>query len=354
MLESRTGAGKFRYSPQKKQLALLLDRSPQSEARFLDVIQSEVVREFWERTDQAINGPWAVAFSPGGGLLASGSADGVHLYDLATSREAAHIPAALTATVIFDDTGTTLTACSTDALRQFAVQREPDEQISFRLTPFVIPGSSAKFVQACFTPSGDTFATTESGPIRIFRSGTNAGSLTGSEGAHNLAASPDGQWVAAGFRYWRGVRVWRVADRKPVREFRLGNPSDVVFSPDSGWLLVGSADEFQLWNMATGESGLRVPREENPGLVGHAAFSNDGKLLAVSLTQWLVALLDPSTGRELARLEHPNAQMISELVFSPSGQQLAVATEGHVIQLWDIKRLRQELAGLKLDWADPR
>jgi WD40 repeat protein len=353
ILESRTGSSKFRYSPQKKQLGLLLERGAQSEARLLDVIQSEVVREFWEQTDQAVNGPWAVAFNPDGRSLASGSADGVHLYNLGTSREAAHISAALTTAVRFDDGGKTLTTCSTDALLRFALQHEPDDQISFRPLPCAIPGPSAKFTQACFAPCGDAFAATQSGPIQIFRSGTNAGSLTGSEGAHNLAASPDGQWVAAGFRYWGGVRVWRVADGHPVREFRLGNSSDVVFSPDSRWLLAGSAEEFQLWNLATAESGLRIPREENPGLVGHAAFSKDGKLLAVSLTQWLVALLDPSTGRELARLEHPNAQMISKLAFSPSGQQLAVATEGHVIQLWDIQRLRHQLATLKLNWDDP-
>jgi WD40 repeat protein len=44
---------------------------------------------------------------------------------------------------------------------------------------------------------------------------------------------------------------------------------------------------------------------------------------------------------------------VSALAFSPSGTQLAVATEGHVIQLWDLRRLRQQLAALKLDWDQP-
>ena len=74
----------------------------------------------------------------------------------------------------------------------------------------------------------------------------------------------------------------------------------------------------------------------------------------MSLTRTLshVQLIDPATGRELAALEHPDPQTISGLAFSPSGTQLAVATEGHVVQLWDLRRLRQELAALKLDW-DP-
>ena len=82
------------------------------------------------------------------------------------------------------------------------------------------------------------------------------------------------------------------------------------------------------------------------------AFSADGRILAMTRSQWVVSLIDPSDGRDLARLEHPDSQLISALAFSPSGTRLAVATEGHVIQLWDLHQLRIELASLKLDW-DP-
>jgi WD40 repeat protein len=80
------------------------------------------------------------------------------------------------------------------------------------------------------------------------------------------------------------------------------------------------------------------------------AFSRDGRLMALARSQWLVSLIDPASGQELARMEHPDPQLVSALAFSPSGTQLAVATEGHVIQLWDLRKLRQQLAALKLDW----
>jgi WD40 repeat protein len=127
----------------------------------------------------------------------------------------------------------------------------------------------------------------------------------------------------------------------------------VFFSPDSRQLVTATAEEFRFWETATGSPGLRIKREQGPGLIGRAAFSHDGKVIAVSLTQWLVALLDVTTGRELARLEHPDPQMISCLAFNPSGTHLAVATEGHVIQLWDLRRLSRELAVLGLDWDHP-
>jgi len=55
----------------------------------------------------------------------------------------------------------------------------------------------------------------------------------------------------------------------------------------------------------------------------------------------------------MARLGSLTPILASWLAFSPSGTQLAVATEAHVIQLWDLRKLRQQLAELGLDWDQP-
>ena len=142
------------------------------------------------------------------------------------------------------------------------------------------------------------------------------------------------------------VKLFRTRDGALVRSFPLPQPAAVSFSPDSRWLLTGSGSEYVFWNVEGGQAGLRVKREEGAGVQGTMAFSRDGRGLALAISQWVVALVDPASGVEFARLEHPNAQLISALEFSPSGKRLAVATQGHVVQVWDLAKVRAELAAL--------
>jgi hypothetical protein len=58
-----------------------------------------------------------------------------------------------------------------------------------------------------------------------------------------------------------------------------------------------------------------------------------------------------STGRELARLEDPD-QDASFAQFTPDGTKLvALARDG--LRVWDLRRIRQELTKLGLDWDAP-
>ena len=63
-----------------------------------------------------------------------------------------------------------------------------------------------------------------------------------------------------------------------------------------------------------------------------------------------MTLINPSTGRELATLAAPQPQTINWLCFSPDGSRLAVACRNQTIQLWDLRRIRQQLAAMKVDW----
>jgi WD40 repeat protein len=80
------------------------------------------------------------------------------------------------------------------------------------------------------------------------------------------------------------------------------------------------------------------------------AFAPDGNLLAITPDLKRVRLVDPRTREEVATLTPPDQQVISWLCFSPDGSQLAAATEGHLIHLWDLRTIRRQLAEMKLDW----
>jgi WD40 repeat protein len=136
-----------------------------------------------------------------------------------------------------------------------------------------------------------------------------------------------------------------------ARDFPTSGSTLVSFTPDSRWLVVGATDEYAFWDVATGEAGLRIPRDKAATIWGPMAFSRDGKLMAIARSRWLVQLLEAGTGRELASLEQPHGQAIYWLAFSRSGTQLAVATDA--VHVWDLRKLREALAELKLDWDQP-
>ncbi len=319
-----------------------------------ELLTGDVARELCEPKDSEWNGPLCVAFSPDERWLASGSYDGVRLWDLSSGLELALLPGKLTQSVFFDPPGTNLITCSQTELLQWPIAYGPGREIVLGPPLARAPTQAPKnFLKGSLTLQGDLFTTVSDGSIRGFRNGTNFVRLTNSWGAYHLATSRDGEWLAASYRAGAKVGLFSASEHKFVRAVPTAGEADVSFTPDGRWLVTGSLEEYRFWDVETGQRGVRIPREQNPGLIGKTAFTGDGKMMAIARSQWVASLIDPTDGKELARLEHPNPQLISWLAFSPSGTQLAVATEGNVIQLWDLRRLRRELAALKLDWEQP-
>jgi len=125
--------------------------------------------------------------------------------------------------------------------------------------------------------------------------------------------------------------------------------SCLAFSPDSQWLVTGSAYEYQAWD-ARAWRRTYVATRSAYGHNSRIAFAPNGQLMAVTDSAFTVRLLETATGRELATFGMPEPQMISCLAFSPDGSQLAVGGQTPVIYLWDLRLIRQELAAMKLDW----
>jgi len=331
----------------------LNERGERSFIELHALLGCEVAAELWEQIPLTNNGPWTIEYSGDGRLLASGSPDGIRVWDLTEENRFVHIPGGLTFVSIGPKCDSVL-SCSETELRTWPLDCSANGEVVIgRPLEQAIPGKQERFINASATPQGSVFVSTEGGPIKGFRFGTNFLELAYSQGARQVTSSPDGKWIVGSHPFQAGAVLWKGADGRKVRTFPTSSGCTVCFSPDSRCLVTADVDEFCFWEVASGSRGLSIKREQGPGLGGYSAFSHDGKVLAVSLSQWLVALIDAGTGRELARLEHPDPQIISCLAFNPSGTQLAVATQGHVIQLWDLRRLSRELTVLGLDWDHP-
>jgi WD40 repeat protein len=80
------------------------------------------------------------------------------------------------------------------------------------------------------------------------------------------------------------------------------------------------------------------------------AFTQDNSLPAIAWSANTVRLVKPATGEEVATLTTPDPRPLTWLAFSRDGTQLAAATENQVVQLWDLRLLRDQLKTLNLDW----
>jgi Tfp pilus assembly protein PilF len=162
--------------------------------------------------------------------------------------------------------------------------------------------------------------------------------------------SPDGCWVATGsfgLREGPGAKVWESTSGKLAAEFPSGPFCPVLFSPDGKWLVTGGG-RFHIWQVGSWQEGPSLGGE--PGDQA-CAFSDDGRLLALGGSPGTVRLLEPATGRELARLTAPVQTRLWPKCFTPGGGKLVVVgTDTRTLHVFHLSLIRSQLRELDLDW----
>jgi WD40 repeat protein len=196
-----------------------------------------------------------------------------------------------------------------------------------------------------FSPDGNLLAAGNwDGAVHMWNTvtGETLAVLRGhTDSVSGVAFSPDGSLLASG-SIDTTIRLWDVTDGKTlaVLEGEAGSVHVWAFSPD-GRLLVSRINEdggaLQLWNIheeddvfiLTDLTTLGIDAQSVRGL----AFSPDGTILAIGLSDRTVRLWNTVTQESLAVLEERTA--VSELTFSQDGT-LLVSMGGGTIRLWGI------------------
>lgn len=352
LLVSMAGGALYpKFNPQTRRLGC--HHGVWGELELYEVVLPASVRTLAESPAKPGAGLAFVDFSPDGRWLVSGGEDGVRLWNLNDSWPAAHLPMNRANTILFMPDGESIVTCAWSGLLRWPITRTAPDELQLGppqpAAPTLAPPKM--FVRAGLIGADAVFTTIHQGPIRGYRSGTNFLQLASSEYTTGIAASGDGKWIAAG--YWNNpnVRLWDAQTGRLIRQLPTQDTSLVGFTRDNHWLVTSARDEYRFWDVATGEPGLRLLRASAGAMWGPMAFTRDGKVMAIARSRWLVQLVEVATGRELAALEQPDARTVAWLAFNPDGRQLAVASD--VVNVWDLRRLRQELAALKLDWEPP-
>lgn len=284
------------YQQELKKLALI-----EAERREEEALKQKA--EKWKSVHTiAGHSNWvcAVAISPDGQMLASGSSDNtVKLWNLSTGEE----------------------ICS------FKGHLERVDSVTFSLDGKTLAtGSSDNTVKLWNLRTQQEICTITGNISRVFP----------------IIISPDRK-TPNGKNADKNIKLWDLTMGQEMRPFN-GNSSKggfpPVLSPDGETIAGGAEDNgIALWNFKTGE--------ELPPLFGHSrwvnavAFSRDGKILATASVDETIKLWDWKTGQEICTLTG-HSHWVNSVTFSADGKMLASGSMDRTIKLWNLKT-KQEI-----------
>ncbi len=164
------------------------------------------------------------------------------------------------------------------------------------------------------------------------------------------AVSNDNRFAAIANWENPSASVWDAKSGKLLAELAAGPHGILQFSPDSR-LLAATPDGVTLWRTSDWRRIAQLHAEGTTPTGLGIAFSPDSRVLAVGQNNGILALTDPLTGNELARLTRLDFSVASTIAFSPNQQTLVAASldEHSPTLVWDLVAMRYELANRGLD-----
>lgn len=319
----------------------------------------------------------AVAFSPDGATLATGSYDRtVRLWSTKTAQSLAVIKGHGSAvhSLVWSSNGKYLFSGSADATVEMwdvAASLEPELNLprdnkGYRAVAFtpsndllgvgyttskaikiwnlfkgqaiaVLDESEGNLLSAAFSPQADLLATGGTDKqVKLWdaRTGRLIWAMPGhSDSVYALAFSPDGRLLVSGAKN-EPLIMWETHTGRKIRQLQtnLQNSWRAVFSPDGKYLASATwKGPVQLWNVATWQ--VIHTFQEPSGRVKAIAFSPDGKLLATGGEDRKLRLWDVATGQ---LFELGFADDLQRVVFSPDSKRLVTGGVQGAINLWDV------------------
>jgi len=296
------------------------------------------------------------SFSHDGRLLAAVAPRGVGVWDAASFQPLAFLSVARAECATFHPRTGDLVIGGAEGAQVWPVTRRGEEvEIGPAQRRTLTPGHAAR--RAVFNQSGSRLAIEFKDPARgraaaVFEDASSEPLRQLRRPAfHEVTISPDGRWAAAGNWHNSDVIVWKVDTGVEVARLSAAGSALAAFSPDQAWLVTTTGEEYQFWEAGTWRRAHRVARRDGGDFPGVMSFTADGRMMALAHSRYRVKLVETTSGRELAALETPHFEEAGWLALHPEGDLLAVASGAGGLRVWDLRRVRDELRGMELDWS---
>ena len=275
----------------------------------------------------------AVAFSPDGRILAGSDDETLKLWDVATGREIRTVKGRYWAGAAFSPDGRTIVSGDLDSLRFWDVA-SGREIHAFKekswVTAVAFSPDGKKFVSAHRSMHDNTLKLWDAASGRELRTLSGHGDLVNA-----VAFSSDGRTIVSGSSD-NTLKFWDVASGRALRTLtgHTAIVNSVAFSPDGKKLVSASFDKtLKFWDAASGHP-LRTLTLADAFSVQGAAFSPDGRTV-VSGYDKTPKFWDVASGREL-RTFGGHTTYVSTIAFSPDGRAILSGDS-----VWDVASGRQ-------------
>ncbi|MFO0757017.1 MAG: WD40 repeat domain-containing protein [Byssovorax sp.] len=153
------------------------------------------------------------------------------------------------------------------------------------------------------------------------------------DGAVNsIALSPDGKMVAAGTQE-SSVHLWDTSSYGELASASMGNGvNSLMWSPD-GTTLLAAENEGVLFDTRGGNLMKIGELDGHDGWVQAVAYRPDGKMIATGSSDETVRLWDAGT-RTLTATLTGHEGMVESVIFQPDGKRLLSAAEDGTVRIW--------------------
>ncbi|CAG7853599.1 Nuclear distribution protein PAC1 {ECO:0000255/HAMAP-Rule:MF_03141} AltName: Full=Lissencephaly-1 homolog {ECO:0000255/HAMAP-Rule:MF_03141}; Short=LIS-1 {ECO:0000255/HAMAP-Rule:MF_03141}; AltName: Full=nudF homolog {ECO:0000255/HAMAP-Rule:MF_03141} [Serendipita indica DSM 11827] len=275
----------------------------------------------------------AVAFSPDGSRIVSGSADmKIRLWDAETGQplgEPLRGHQDWVTAVAFSPDGSRIVSGSGDkTLRLW--DAETGQPLGEPLR-----GHQDSVTAVAFSPDGSRIT------IRLWDAETGqplGEPLRGHQDwVRAVAFSPDGSRIVSGSGD-KTIRLWDAETGQPLGEPLRGHQDwvwAVAFSPDGSRIVSGSDDKtLRLWDAETGQP-LGEPLRGHQDSVTAVAFSPDGSRIVSGSDDKTIRLWDAETGQPLGEPLRGHQHWVTAVAFSPDGSRIVSGSDDKTLRLWD-------------------
>jgi len=285
----------------------------------------------------------ALAYQPGGKLLALGTYKEVRLVDAATHNTVATLTghAEAVRALAFSPDGKRLAAAGGLPARWGEVNIWDVES---RKELRSIKGHSDCIYAVAFSPDGRSVATSSydkliklwdvetGGEIRTFKDHIDA--------VYALAFMPDGKRLISGAAD-RTVKIWDVATGQ--RLYTLSDPQDglntIALDPSGTMVAAGGLDKtIRIWSLGPKSGTLAHSLIAHEDAILTLAYSPDGKLLASSAADKTIKIFKTADLTEVKTLDHQPDWVLS-LEFSPDGKTFAAGRYDGSLEIYNIGQI---------------